>query len=138
MFESKECEWSDLSVLIDGKRSVKLRSIKYKVSQENELLYAAGNQPIGIQTGNISYEGELKMLKGDLDALNRAAQAAGFPNICNVPLTIICAYKQTLNRPLQTDTLSYVMISEYEKSFEQGAKLMEISLPFKCLAIISA
>ena len=136
MFTTKECEWSDLTAYINGKKAVKLRGVKYKYAQENELLYAAGNKAIGVQTGNVSCEGELKLLKGDVDDLNRAAQLAGYDNICNCPIQVVMVYRAVANRPIQTDTLVDLYVSEFEKGMEQGAKMMEISLPFKCLDIL--
>jgi len=68
-FNSKECEWADMEVLLGGAIVTKIRSIKYKASKDKESLYAAGDQPIAIQSGNRSYEGEIKILKGCLDDL---------------------------------------------------------------------
>ena len=137
-FDSTEIAWKDLEVFIEGKRITKIRSLKYKAATDKEHLYAAGTKPIAIQSGNETYTGEMKLLKGQLDALNRAAVAAGYQDIRGVTMTITAVYKPTSSDPMQTDTLSGVQIEAYEKSLEQNAKFMEIALPFKFMDIASA
>lgn len=132
----KESEWRDLSVTIDGVKVTGLRGLKYKAADEDEHLHGAGSEPIGIQSGNTVYEGEMKLLKNEVDALNIAAKAAGYDSIKDVPnLVIVAAYRPKGQRVLRTDILSGIKISELEYGWDQGAKFMEIALPFKFLEI---
>jgi hypothetical protein len=134
----KETEWADMKVAIDGKTITGIRNISYKKAWEDEALYGAGNEPIGLQSGNKTYEGSVKLLKNELDALNLAAKALGYDDISDVSgLVISIAYMPKGGRILKTDTLSGCKISEIARSMDQGAKMMELELPFKFLSIKS-
>jgi len=128
-FNSKECEWADMEVLLAGAIVTKIRSIKYKASKDKESLYAAGDQPIAIQSGNRSYEGEIKILKGCLDDLHTAALSAGVQDILDLEFDVHVTYKAKSNRTLQQDVLVGVQVKDFELGWEQGAKHMEITLP---------
>ena len=128
-FDSKECEWADMSVIFAGTPLTKVRSLKYKATKDKQLLHAAGDEPIGIQSGNRSYEGTIKVLKGALDDMNRAAIAVGGRDILDMQFDIVITYKPQGARLLQTDVLRNVEIKEFEKGWDQGAKFMEVSLP---------
>ncbi|MBX2904992.1 MAG: hypothetical protein KF744_03080 [Taibaiella sp.] len=136
-FDSKDCEWADMTVMIAGATITKIRGIKYKASQEKKLLYAAGTEPISIQAGNRSYEGEIKVLKGALDDMNRAALAAGGDDVLDMQFDIVITYKAKGTRALQTDTLVSVEVSNFEKGWDQGAQSMEVSLPIVFMKLIS-
>ena len=132
----KESEWNDFQVSLDSVKIAGLRGLSYKETDEDEPLYAAGRLPVGIQTGNTSYEGELKVLKNEIDAMNIAAKAAGYNSIKDVPnLVIVAVFKPKGIRVLRTDTLLGVKISELPVGWDQGSKFMEISLPYKFLDI---
>lgn len=132
----KESEWNDFEVSIDGVKIKGLRGLTYKETDEDEPLHGQGRNPIGIQTGNTTYEGELKALKNEVDAMNVAALAAGYGSIKDVPnLIIVATYKPKRQRSLRTDTFMGVKISELPQGWEQGSKFMEIALPFKFLEI---
>ena len=136
-FDSKECEWSDMTVLFAGASITKIRGIKYKSSKEKEALHAAGDKPISIQAGNRNYEGSVKLTKGALDDINRASVAAGGDDILDMAFDIVIAYKAKGVRALQTDTLIGVEVKEFEKGWEQGAKNMDIELPIVFLSMVS-
>jgi hypothetical protein len=137
MFDSKECEWADLTLFLDGVKVTKVTRVKYKKSHEKEALYAAGSEPFSIQRGNKSYTGEIALLKGAVDALNKAAVAAGGDDLTDVSFTVGVVYKAKGTRVLQTDTLSGWEFTEYEKGMEQNAKKMEVTLPGLFLALKS-
>lgn len=136
-FDSKDCEWADMTVMIAGATITKIKGIKYKASQEKKLLYAAGTEPISIQSGNRSYDGEIKVLKGALDDMNRAALAAGGDDVLDMQFDIVITYKAKGTRALQTDTLVSVEVSDFEKGWDQGAQSMEVSLPIVFMKLIS-
>lgn len=137
-FDTKECEWNDLEVFLNGVRVTKIQSLKYKKAQEKEHLYAAGNDPISIQRGNNAYTGSVRLLKGAVDDINRAVQASGGEDLLDASFIIVANYKKKGNRQLQVDTLSGVEFSEYEKGMEQNAKSMPIELPILFLGLKSA
>ncbi len=137
VFDSKECTWKDMQLLIDGVPVAKLRGLKYKAKVEMEALHAAGDKPISLQEGNRTFEGSIKLLKGALDTLNRAAVLAGGNDILDAELTLVAHYKGQGSRLIQIDTLVGVRVTEYEKGWEQGAKNMDCELPIMFLDLIS-
>ncbi|GAA4465221.1 hypothetical protein GCM10023093_17000 [Nemorincola caseinilytica] len=134
-FNSKECEWADMDVMVGNAPLTKIRAISYKASKSKELLHGAGDMPIGIQSGNRTYEGEIKVLKGALDAMNRAAVALKGKDILDLVFDIVITYKPHATRVLQTDVLVGVQVKDWEKGWEQGATQMEISLPIIFMSI---
>lgn len=136
-FDSKECEWADMSILFAGAPLVKIRGLKYKASKEKQLLHGAGDAPISVQSGNRTYEGQIKVLKGALDDMNIAALARGGNDVLDMHFDIIVTYKPGIGRPLQTDTLVGVEIKDFEKGWEQGAKNMDITLPIVFMKLVS-
>ncbi len=134
-FDSKDCEWADMTVMFAGAPLTKIRGLKYKTSKEKQLLHAAGDQPISIQSGNRTNDGEIKVLKGAIDDMNRAAQLAGGQDILDMQFDIIICYKPQGTRLLQTDTLLGVEVTAFEKGWEQGSKNMDVSLPIVFLRL---
>jgi len=135
-FDSKDCEWADMQVMFAGSLLTKIRGIKYKAAKDKQLLHAAGDEPISIQSGNRTYEGQIKVLKGAIDDMNRAAQSAGGDDILDLTFDIIITYRPKGARTLQTDTLVGVEIKDFEKGWEQGAKNMDITLPIIFLKLL--
>ncbi len=134
----KETEWRDLEAFIDGVKVTKITGLKYKSSQEKEHLHAAGDEPLGIQSANRTYEGEISLLKGEVDALNRAAKAAGLRDLLDLSFVVVAHYRERGNRIVQVDTLRGVEVTEYEKGMEQNAKSMPITLPILFTKLISS
>ena len=110
MFNSKECEWSDLSLFIDGVKITGFRGLKYSVKPDKESLYAGGDEPIGIQSGNRQYAGEIKLLKGQFDELNTAAKAAGYRDIYRQSLLTITEMEKLMGKPKFTEVLGGLVI----------------------------
>jgi hypothetical protein len=137
-FDSKDCEWADMTVLFAGAPLTKIRGIKYKAAKEKQLLHAAGDEPISIQSGNRTYEGEIKVLKGAIDDMNRAAISAGGDDVLDMQFDIVITYKAKGTRALQTDTLVSVEIKDFEKGWDQGAKNMDVTLPIVFMKLIAA
>ncbi len=126
-----------MTVMFAGSPLTKIRGLKYKASKEKQLLHAAGDEPISIQSGNRTYEGEIKVLKGAIDDMNRAAISAGGEDILDVQFDIVITYKPKGTRPLQTDTLVSVEVKDFEKGWEQGAKNMDVTLPVLFMKLIT-
>jgi hypothetical protein len=133
MFNTSECAWSHTSVKLLGRTISGLRGFSFKKGIEKEHLYAAGSEPIDIQSGNKKPEGSLKMLKYEFDLLNDAAQAAGYDDILEVPheaITVTCAFKKRSTDVIRIIEAQGVAFTEYEAALEQNAKLTEVNLPF--------
>ncbi len=136
-FDSKDCEWADMTVMVAGSVLTKITGVKYKASKEKKLLHAAGNEPISVQGGKRSYDGTITVLKGAIDDLNRAAIAAGGDDILDLQFDVVVTYKAKGTRALQTDTLIGVEVKDFEKGWTQGATQMEIPLPIIFLKLIT-
>jgi len=137
-FSTKECAWAHVSVTVLSRTIVGLRGFEFKKSVEKEHLYAAGDSPIDIQTGNKKYEGSLKLLKYEVDMLNDAAAAAGYEDILDVPhslITITCDYKKQATDTARTISVEGVAFTELSRAMEQNAKMSEITLPLIAMNI---
>lgn len=135
MFNSREYEFADLTVMVGGKDTVGLRGLKYSVKQEKEAVYGKGNEPIAIQKGNKSYEGELTILASELETL----RLNGDGTILGLQLDIVAVYGNPLNGDaMVTDVLQGVQFTEEPKEYKQGDKFAEITLPFIFLRLKKA
>lgn len=136
--DTREFEFADVKVFMLGRELSGLRGLKYKKSQEKEVVFGAGNEGKGIQRGEKKYDGTLMLLKSDFDALNTAAVAAGYEDIVDVPghlIDITCVYQKDSNSVLKTDKILNVEFTEYEDGLEKADKFKEISLPFLALKV---
>jgi hypothetical protein len=131
--DSQELEWKHVTLSLLGTTIRGLRGFKIKKSKETEHLFAAGEEAVGIQTGNIKRDGSYKILKSDYDKLNDAAIQAGYEDITEVPYQLITstiAYRKAFNRPLRTISVLGHQFTDIEEAMEQGAKMMEVELPW--------
>ena len=133
MFDTREYEWADVTVVMAGRDVTGIRGVSYTASQEKEALYAKGNKPHGIQRGNKSYEGSIRILQSELDAL---AVAAG-GDVLDVSFNILVSYgNPSKGDVIKTDLLSGVEITSVPKGLNQNDKFMEIELPLVMLDVI--
>ena len=133
MFNTHEYEWSDVTVVLAGRDVTGLRGISYSSAQEKEALYAKGNMPHGIQRGNKSYTGSIRLLQSEVIAL-QAASATG--SILDITTDVVVAYgNPSMGDVIHTDLVRGVEFTEEPKSLNQNDKFMEIELPFIALAV---
>jgi hypothetical protein len=126
IFNSKEYEWSDVTVTVAGRPVTKIRAISYTKKQEKEALYAKGNQPHSIQRGNKSYETSITLLQSELEALEAAAGG----DVLDASFNILVAYGNPLNGDvIKTDLIEGCEITEVPKGMNQGDKFAEHELP---------
>lgn len=127
MFNSRQYEFADITVYAGNRDITGLRSIKYNAKQEKEPVYGKGNNPLSIQKGNKSYEGEIGLLQSELEALELASGGS----ILDMELTIVVSYgNPTKGDAIKTDTLTGCQFTEDSREMKQGDKFMDISLPF--------
>ena len=132
MFNSREYEWADITVVLGGADLVTIRAVKFKKKREKEPIYAKGRQPYAIQGGNDSYEGEIELLKSGYDALEDAAGG----NILDLKADMIVSYGNPANGDvLRTKRITGVSFSESEEAAKQGDKFMPVTLPFMALGM---
>ena len=131
-FDSNQYSWVDIEIFMGGKKVAGVREIKYKESIETEAIYGSGNQPLSIGAGNKSYEGEIKLLQSEAEAL----QASTGSSILDIDgLDIVVSYAPKKGGILVTDVVQRARFTEIEKGMAQGDKFMEVSLPFVALGI---
>ena len=120
MFNSREYEWADISVVMGGRPVTGIRGIKYNIKKEKELLYAKGNRPHAVQSGNYDYSGEITLLR-------EAAKG----DIVAAQLDVVVAYgNPTRGDAITTDILVGVEFTEDNTEWKQGDKFQEKSIPF--------
>ena len=132
MFNTREYEWADVTVVMAGRDVTGIRGVSYTSEQEKEALYAKGNKPHGIQRGNKSYTGSIRLLQSEYDALNAAAGG----DALNVSFNIVVSYGNPSNGDvIKTDLLRGVELTSKPKTLNQNDKFMEIELPLLMLDI---
>ncbi len=131
-FDSRQYEFNDLTLEMGGRIVTGFRGVKYSTKQEKELLYGKGNEPLSIQKGNISYEGEVTVLQSELETL----RLLGGGSVLGLSLNATVCYGNPANGDmLIIDKIRGLQFTEDGKEMKQGDKNMEITLPFICLRI---
>lgn len=132
MFNTREYEWADITVILGGVDLLTIRAVKCKKKRETEEVYAKGRQPYAIQSGNDAYEGEIELLKSGYDALEDAAGG----NILDAKVDMLVCYGNPANGDvMRTKRISGVRFTEAEEAAKQGDKFMPVTLPFKALGM---
>ena len=132
MFNTREYEWADITVILGGVDLLTIRAVKAKKKREKEPIYAKGRQPFAIQSGNDAYEGEIELLKSGYDALEDAAGG----NILDAKVDMLVCYgNPTSGDVMRTKRISGVSFTESEEAAKQGDKFMPVTLPFLALGM---
>ena len=131
MVNTREFEWSDISLVVAGRDIKGFRGVKYSEKQEKEALYAKGNKAHCIQSGNIAYEGELTLTQSEYETLRLAMGGS----ILSGSLSMVVAYgNPSKGDVMGTDALSGCEFTEDATEWKQGDKFQEKSLPFVFLS----
>lgn len=131
-FNSRQYQWSDLTLELGGRILTGFRAVKYASKQEKEPLFGKGNRAQSIQRGNITHEGEITLLQSELETLI----AAGGGSILDLHLDGTVVYGDPANGDsIITDKILGLEFTEEPKELKQGDKNMEITLPFIALEI---
>lgn len=132
MFNSRQYEWADLTLVLGGRDITGIRAVKYTEKAEKEALFAKGRNAHSIQMGNVSVEGEITVLQSELIAL----ETAGGGSILGLSIDGVAAYgNPSAGDALTTDRIVGISFTEAPKELKQGDKNMEITLPFIALSI---
>lgn len=127
MVDTREYEWSDVTVVLAGRLVTGLRGVKYSAKQEKELLHAKGNKPHSIQRGNKTYDGEITLLQSEYEALRQASGG----DVLDASVDIVAAYgNPSAGDVITTDMLIGVEFTEDNTEWKQGDKFQEKTLPF--------
>lgn len=136
---SSECAWQHSKLVLLGRSLSGLRGWEITHSIEKEYVYGAGNEPIDINEGNVSYGGSITVLGYELDALDRAAQMAGFDNISRVPhelVTMVVKMQKTPVDPVVMYTVTGIAFEGYGDKMSQNDKNREVQLSFKAMSSV--
>lgn len=132
-FNSREYEWADLTVVMAGRSATGIRGLSYTSSQEKEALYGKGNKPHAIQRGNKTFNGSIRLLQSELEALEKAANG----DVLDAQFNIIASYGNPQKGDvIKIDLLKGCEITEVPKALNQNDKFMEIELPLVIMDII--
>ncbi len=137
VFSTKQYAWSSIKVFLFGRLVTELRGVDYNTKKEKEPVYGQGEDPLSIQPGNKSHEGNLMILQSGLEAMISAAKAQGYADITDIPgFNIQVSYANAGEVPT-TDTLIGCEFTEEPKGMKQGDKFSEHTLPFIFLRKLS-
>lgn len=132
-FNTREYEWADVSIVVDGRLVIGIRGVSYTSSQEKEALYGKGNKPHSIQKGNKAYAGTIRLLQSELEALEQAAGG----DALDASFNVVVAYGNPMKGDLvTTDLMKGCEITEIPKTLNQNDKFMEVELPIVMLDVI--
>ena len=127
MFNSREYEWADITVVVAGRPVTGFRAVDYSSKQEKEALYAKGNKPHGIQRGIKSYEGSITLLQSEYEALRQACGG----DVLDASFDLVVAYgNASKGDAIVTDILVGAEVTEDNTEWKQGDKFQEKKLPF--------
>lgn len=128
MFDSREYEWADLTILIGTRIIVGARGVKYANKQDKELIYGKGNEPYAVQKGNKSHDGELALAMSEFLALQNESPTKSVLDL-QVDITV-CYGNPSQGDVMHTDKLMGVQFTEEPQDMKQGDKFSEHPLPF--------
>ncbi len=132
MFESRQYEWADLSLVLGGRPLTGFRAVKYTKKIEREAVFAKGRMAHSIQSGNVTIEGEITLLQSEYEALVRS----GNGTILGLSVDALVAYGNPAEgNAMITDRIEGIRFTEENKELNQGDKFMEITLPFIALDV---
>lgn len=133
IINGREYEWADVTVIGAGRDIIGVLGVEYSEKQEKELLYGKGNKATGIQKGNKSCEGSLKVRQSELEELEDLSASH---SILDLQINLAVSYGDPgTGTPMRTDKLYNVQFTEQKKGINQGDKKQEIDLPFICTEI---
>lgn len=129
---SNEYAWFNANIVQNGATVGKVIGFKFSVKKEKEYIYGRGEDPIGIQSGNKSYEGELtffqsvaESMQGDLPEGKDLTDAD--------PFDLVVAYVGKQGQSIRTYTLKHIEITEDTREAQQGNKNMPVTFPIMFL-----
>lgn len=135
---SSECAWQHSKVVLLNRTIGGCRGWMLNTAVEKEYIYGAGNEPVDINEGNVSYGGSVTILGYELDALDKAAQAAGYDSISRVPheqVTMVVKMQKTKADPVVMYSVTGIAFDGAEDKLNQGDKNREVTLSFKAMNI---
>lgn len=132
MFNSRQYEWADLTLILGGRDVTGIRGVKYSKTIEREAVYAKGRKAHSIQSGNEAITGEIKMLQSEFEALVKS----GGGSVLSLSVDALVSYGNPGNGDsMTTDRIEGIRFTEEPSEMNQNDKFQEITLPFLALDI---
>lgn len=127
MVNTREFEWADITLVVAGRDVKGFRAVKYGAKAEKEALYAKGNNPHSIQSGNISYEGEIALTQSEYETLRLAMGGS----LLRGSVDMVVSYgNPSKGDAMVTDLIFGAQFTEDKTEWKQGDKYQEKTLPF--------
>ena len=127
LVNGKEYSYVNLQFSLLGNTNVKgVKSISYKIAKESENLYGAGDEPVAYGDGEKTYEGEIQLMRKEINAIRRAIGNGTLVDI--PPFSIVVAFANGTD-PITTETLRYVRFLEDGLEGAQGDKELPFTIP---------
>lgn len=128
-FNSIEYAWHNMEVVVLGRPLVRILDVRCKPSRNKKHIHGRGSKPVGIQKGNYSYSGSLKIGQSELIALQNAI------NLSEDTFNIEVAYLKGTD--LLKKRIVGVDVQDWEEGMAQGDTEMEVTLTFLCMDLIT-
>ncbi len=126
MAYGKEYSANAVTVLVAGVVITRALAVKWKAKVDSEPFYGMGKEPLGIQDGNKSYEGEVKMHQSMLEKILAATGNSDLDGMENIDMSV--SYSE--NGRFTQRTLVSCRFTEVGEEYKSGDKFAEIALPF--------
>lgn len=124
----QEYAWEDVQIVMLGRPVIGVVEISYKTAREKKNIMGRGSRPVARGRGPKNYEGKIKLLQSELEALQRGLKKGTDPTDIR-PFQIVVAYAPVEGGVITTDLLDDVEFLELEKTIKTEDLNMEIELP---------
>lgn len=81
--------WNDITMNVGGTPVSGVQAINYKDNQVIDNVYAAGKFPTGRGEGQVSFEGNITLLKEEVDSLVNAIPSGRLQDYPEFPITVV-------------------------------------------------
>lgn len=133
IINGQEYAWGNIKIYLFGQQVMRARAIEYNVEQQQDYLYASGNEPHSVQLGARGYPGSVVVLQSELEAFNRTARARGYKDILGLPTDMFVEYAK--DGIVTLDKIGSAYFEKYNKGQKQGDLQSEHTLPFRALSV---
>lgn len=123
----KEYAWGRIEVRVDGIKPAGCRGIDYSDDEAMDYARGQGSRPLGIQRGDITYSGTLRLLQYELDALVRRSPTG---RIQDLPAATIAISYTNDAGDIVVDLLTGVKFMRLNKGLNSGDLTGEKEVPF--------
>ncbi len=135
MINGTEYAWEDVQIVVEGKATplTGVQEIKYKATKVHENIKGRGNKPVAMGRGQEDYEGSLKILQSELEAMQDALGTDSLTT--RKPFLISVGYAPLVGAK-RTDVLMGCRIKEVERSIGTDDTHMVVELPLAIFSIV--